>query len=582
MRRRGALLLGLFVAVGLALRLSQLGADPPLQLSLSNAEVMDGPWYFAEAVDRARGREADVPPQYRKPLFTALMRLGFVGGVSLERAHAVAALAGGLLVILGAGAAYTAFGARSALLTAFWLATGFVPVGYGRTAVVYGPMAAGVAAVLWCFAAAYCRAGQPLEAGRDRVRRVVGGLLAWTLLGGLVLWLQPVALALAPALALGHLVAAPRRGRALLALAAGGALALLIALAVDPYLVRLTLAKVTGYAGGVEPLVVLKRWLRAPFASGLWPKAPLLCLLAWLGVLAVLADRRGSMNARPQAVVATLASAFATWVGLFALFEYPEGGTPPLRYFVPALVPGAILAAWVLDRLLGPGLALGAPRLVLLAWGGLAAYWGLGTFWTGVWPLAAPGGPAWLPTLVAFPALLAGAVAFGIALALAAPRLGRPSRLPPRAVALLLGAGLVADASYLYPALAWPTYSLRDANRAVAQLLGPGAAVAGPFAHALTYAAPHVTRHHVERLEIRSAEGLLEPKARGFTHFAVDGRKGEALEPRFRAIGVPLHPLARLAIRGHPVTVYRFAWAEELGYRLSPLEQALRQAGGSG
>ncbi|RME73169.1 MAG: hypothetical protein D6776_07530, partial [Planctomycetota bacterium] len=62
--------IALWLICGLALRIWAPGADPPLVLSASNAEVMDGPWYLAEAVDGAWGRAAHVPPQYRMPLIT--------------------------------------------------------------------------------------------------------------------------------------------------------------------------------------------------------------------------------------------------------------------------------------------------------------------------------------------------------------------------------------------------------------------------------------------------------------------------------------------------------------------------------
>ena len=52
------LVLGVLLLVALALRLARIGADVPFTLSWSNSEIVDGPWYLAEAIDGARGRAA--------------------------------------------------------------------------------------------------------------------------------------------------------------------------------------------------------------------------------------------------------------------------------------------------------------------------------------------------------------------------------------------------------------------------------------------------------------------------------------------------------------------------------------------
>ncbi|GIW71283.1 MAG: hypothetical protein KatS3mg102_0825 [Planctomycetota bacterium] len=95
----------------------------------------------------------------------------------------------------------------------------------------------------------------------------------------------------------------------------------------------------------------------------------------------------------------------------------------------------------------------------------------------------------------------------------------------------------------------------------------------GTWAHALSWQAPHLER----RLPPVRMDDLVHREGRAMTHLLIDEGWMGQLGPRFAQAGVRLVPLARLAIRGHPVVLFRFPWAEALGYRPSPLERAVER-----
>ncbi|GIW71285.1 MAG: hypothetical protein KatS3mg102_0827 [Planctomycetota bacterium] len=568
---RALVLLALVLMLAGALRFAALGADPPRALSISNSEVTDGPWYLAEAVDRARGQPVGVPSHYRKPLLTASAQPFFAGGVSLERAHAWAASAGLLLVALAAGAAWTAYGSAVALLAALLLAIGMVPVGYGRAAVVYGPLAAGLAGVLWLYAA-----------GLGRRPALVAA--AWGALALLALGFKENAVLAAPGLLAGQLVLARRRARVLLVAAAALPAALLVLWMLDPHLLRISALKLRSYLGGHEPLAVLKRWCNAPFASGLAAKAPLVCAGAWLGVLLAFAVHpRGAGEPaarRERALDVTLAVWLVGWGAFHAAFEYLEGGPPPLRHFVGALVPAAVLAARALVALVRRGgSAWRVPAAPLFAWALAGGYWALGAAWQQAWPWLVPagGGPAWLRALVGFEGLLGSAALLGAGAVCWSWRRGgvrlRLGAAP--ALGLALGLGCLHGAR-LVPMVVRPQWTLRDANTRLAELVGAGAVLYGPWAHALSWSHPGVARV----LPPHSAREIAE-RSLATTHLVVDVAWTPSLLPLFCAAGggaAPI-PLGRVLVRDHPVALYRFPWAEQrLGYLPTPAEREAERA----
>lgn len=584
-----ALLLAAILALAAGLRFARLGADPPLSLSASNAEVMDGGWYFARAADTVRHQPTDVPPQYEKPVLTGLGFVAFAaGGVSLEAAHAAEAALGVLLVLAGALAAWWAYGTRTALVAGLFLATAFPLVGYARVPLIYGPLATALTISFFFFVIG--------------LRLPIFHVFAWAALAAAALGLKQTAVALAPALAAGQLTNAARRGRAA---GIGVGLALLAGTAIyyaRPAAVEEALWKATGYLalgpGGplAHALEVAERLLKAPVRSGLALEAFPLLAIAWAGVLVACARharREGEavVDARRDRASDT---ALVLWLvatvvihGLFR-FDPQEGADPPLRHFAPALVPAAILAARTLVRLAG-GVEMAAPRAAIALWALPAAYAAIAAGWRAAFALAARAGrpiPASevVRLLNSFPAYAAGAALFAALAALVlgrrfAPGVPREMRISRPVLVLGALAALASDAAYLAPALARPTYTLRAANRATALFLSPGASLAGPFAHALTWEVPSVTRHHFERLETRGPSGLLVPRAKGYTHLAVDAAWGPALERIYEGAGEPLVRVATLEVRGYPVRIYRFSWAENLGYTLSFAERrAAREA----
>ncbi len=297
--RRALLWVALFVALGFGLRIWALGADPWLSLSGSNAEVMDGPWYLAEAIDGRRGTPVAVPAHYRLPLVTWSARPFFAGGVSLERAHLWAASWGALLVVFGAGAAWSGFGARAAPFAAAFLALGFIPVGYARTSVVYGPLAAALAGLIWLFVLG--------------ARRRWFAVLAWGALAAVAIGIKDTAIVAAPALLVGQLASSRRTWRTAGLIALGcvlGALALWLAL---PHRVEVVLGKAQGYFGRAAPLAVIKRMLRGGFASGFLPKSIAVSAAGWLGLLTLVQARPREERAR---VRWAFTAALGTWWSL--------------------------------------------------------------------------------------------------------------------------------------------------------------------------------------------------------------------------------------------------------------------------
>lgn len=324
--RRFRTLLFTILAFAAILRFVWLGADPPLELSRSNAEVMDAGWYLAPAVDAAQGLPTHVEDQYRKPVITAVARAFFwLGGISLASAHAMAAMFGVLLVLFGALGARAASGNEAGILAALFLATSFVLVGYSRTPVVYGPMSAGLAVAFYLDAS-----------GRRAAALAVVAIVALGIKAG--------AVALVPGLIAGHVVASPRPWRTL-AIGAGAAL---LAVAAVFLLARPTFMdvywKVGMYLGkDAGPLDVLVRTLASPFTSGFATRSPGIFLGGIAGAI-VLARRAN----RPAVVLATWLAAVFLVHGPFTYAR--QEGQVPIRHFAQAAIPAGILAAGLLAQ----------------------------------------------------------------------------------------------------------------------------------------------------------------------------------------------------------------------------------------
>ncbi|MGH7298145.1 MAG: ArnT family glycosyltransferase, partial [Polyangiaceae bacterium] len=326
-----AILAMLILALGAGLRLARLGADPdPLRsLTNSNGVVTDPGWYLAVAVDHSYAHPADVGAQYEKPIFTALARLGFaLGGVTPAGTQITAALAGIFLILAGGAAAWIAFGSRAGLCAGFLLATSFPLVGYGRIALVYGPLAAGLAIV---FALAAVGLKKPPAMW-----------LAWLTLAALVIWLKETAILAAPGLALATIAGSKHPRRSALAVCALGIVALIVVVAVFPDRLASVVAKLQAYAGNAAGMP--SRLIRGPFLDRFVPFSAVPLLLAAIGGLGVF---QAELPRSERIFIGALAAWFAVTILVQApLRFYPdEGGFVPLRHLVPALVPAAILAA---------------------------------------------------------------------------------------------------------------------------------------------------------------------------------------------------------------------------------------------
>lgn len=563
---RLALLVVFLVAV--ALRFWAPGADLPLAVSGSNAELTDGGWYLAQLLDERRSLDPSAPGHYAKPILNALVA-PFVGtSVSTAEIHTVVAGCSALVVICLAGAATTAYGTSVGLLAAVFAATGFLFVGYGRAFTVYGPLALMLSLVAW--------------AAMVGLRRPVAMVAAACALLAAVVWLKISAVILAPALIAGWWVRRRRSWHARLAMClavcVGAGLCWLLA----PEVVRQGVDKLHNYFGNAAPRSILARWLGTPFLSGMSQKMPVICALAWGGVLLTAGGQAASRHSARWRQRYGADVFFALWLfswGAFhAVFEYLEGGSgPPLRYLYGGILPAAVLAARFVVAAAGRrGLVLRLRAVPTFAWMLLASYWFLGTAWSVVLANATRDGRATdqlINLLVQLPAMLAVASMLAVGVAVCWTRLGTWRLRIPK---LVLG-GIVALAVGLsmarwVPLLAHPTYTLAHANRLTGSLLADGARLYGPWAHALTWGDTGIHRF----LPNRSPEGFVAD-ARKQTHLAIDKFwLGKAL-PLFTSRGIALIPLVEFRIRRHAVVVFRFPWAEQLGYRLSRYEDNLER-----
>lgn len=602
-RRIPALLLLALGLLAFALRVGALGADPPLLLSRSNAEVVDGPWYLAEAVDRFRGHEVDVPAHYRRPVMTLLALATFegLGEVSLEAAQVFAALCGALLVIFVALAGWRAFSPRAGLLAGLLLAVGYAPVVMGRVPLVYAPLAAGIALVYWLFAVG--------------LKRRWALWLSAGLLVALAVGLKVHAFLVMPALAVGLFALLPRKRTVALAVGVVAVVAVAGFWLLNPGLVGVTWAKMHGYMGDPTPGEVVLRVLCAPVRSRLLTWAPVLLLLSLVGVLRALGPycvlrsrgRHPTQRTTARAFEMAAAVGLLTWLGVMGAFAFAQSeGFPPLRHLFPGLVPAALLAGRVLDLLLaGRPVVRACGWLALFPWAFAIAFMALTGLLAGAWyvtdPAAAASGlVAWLGRASEPDARI---VTAAVCAGLTAWLLGRrwtttdPASSPPQASGaevapgmtggrrrlvlpvLCLSVSLGLSAAMVGNLLLRPVYSLLVMNRFVDDVVAPGARLYGNWAHALSYEAD-VARG----LWLPTKEVILRDAHR-HTHVVTHVELAQAIGRCFVDEGTPMVPVAELTVRGCAIAMYRFAWAERLGYKPTELEMALgrlRRSGDSG
>jgi len=573
--------LAAILAVAGLVRCGAPAADVPAEPGVSAAPVLDAFWYLEAASGPVEGVGLEPERAYDLPVWTAVARTWLRGaGVSLVTVHLLGALVSLATVLALWRLVRAGLGPGPALAAAAVLAALYPSVLVGRTTLIYGPMAL----VLLAAAALWLR-------GRSCARRegrLACELGAWLAVGVLVVVVRPPALALAGGLALGHLVRSRAPLRLAAVLAGGGALGVLAGRALRPDLwgdLRYRLELHLSEGPWWESVWGLLRLGGVPWSSGAGGAPRMGLTHAYTGsgyfglaagalvaaaVGVALAGRR--WRRLGPAGRETLALAIG-WVATFALGAALMKDRP-LRYFaivgppVAALAGYGAAACWREAReRVGP-----APRGRSDALAGLAGGW--------LAPHTAEllaGRPlAFAPTL--------GVAALGAVAGAAGVRLAGV-RSPSARAARSAGWGLLLVATVpglvrCGVLLARPTWETRRANALVPRLVGSEAHLAGPFASVLALGnGLERSRAPWIRTEPSELAGVIERlEARGITHLALTDAqaRGAALEPRLRAAGVELDLVAVLRVGGPPgwpVLVFRFPWAERVGYRPSAYER---------
>jgi hypothetical protein len=545
------------------LRFRDLGADPPLDAEATNSPTLDAFWYLEGASSRADGVLFEPSPPYDLEPWVSIGRVWFtLFGAGWSSACALGAAVGTLTVLAGFGLARP-LGRRPALLAAGLLATAYPFVQLGRTPLIYGPLALGMAGV----GALYLRG--------TRAAR----LAAWGLALALPVLLKVHAIALVGGLALAELFRAPARLR----IRAGGVLALVLGLTFvllwwfDPLGVySLNRQRVLNYLTALEPAGLLERALclfggprrfsnMGSIGNGLARLTPSLLALAALAVLRAPRDL-ARLDGRARDALALALG----WAGTFAVASIPLDYRP-LRYAVPLFPAVAVLAAWTATRLLAPPDPAPPTRLERALGLVLAGPWGA-VVGAHVLDLAA----TFLHFEMTLERVASGAAAGALlatVVVLARDHVPhRASRLAAIALVVLASADLFRDVR----ALRAGERTIERGRRIVARVLPPDAVLAGPYASVLA-AGTKVERRRgasVEDTSETTPEQLVGILRRvGYTHFAIDAEQAARcqIEERLAAGRQPLLLVAVVYLRFEPVLVFRFPW---VACAPSPYERA--------
>ncbi|MGE3163402.1 MAG: tetratricopeptide repeat protein [Planctomycetota bacterium] len=549
---RAILLLTAVLGLHSALVWVDPAADPPLGYSRDLSLSIDGYWYLARARAWAEGGEGYVDPHYRKPWVTLPGALIFEGfGVSLASARGLSFIASlGTLLLLSA-LLRRRFGVGAALIGTTLLAFDPVWLVFVRSPVIYPWVS------FWMLAAI------ALGSASGWGRWIAGVVLA----GVVAVGLKALVLLVVPALGVegwrhlrGTRLAHHRRW-----VAAFGVGALLAVGGLGPQLAPAFWGQITNYLGWSDGSV-FEYLFTFESRSRLFSAVPMLSLVALGSVLFALGvgpARRGR-RAPERALHVTL----WTTLPLFAVAAYC-----PLRY-----------------------LLYGLPIIVFLFMGTLMSLAHLGLAWRarGSRLSGEPSHEAAVPTTSALrlrPFRFRGArtrVMLGVGLGgigfvyvwhqstLAVTSSEIPSTglgfvcVGATAMAAVLAGwwrsprhAIVIAALMLLPALArvWAVAESRDhtlqrANAEVAAMIPTGARLGGPFAHALTI------ENGIDAVQMSSLHyggGKLRDRVRelGCTHIAFDEPEDNVLPQIFASEGLPIDFIARLAIRGTAVVLYR-------------------------
>ena len=560
-RSRTWLLLAIACAVAAALRLARLGADVPPGAEATNAPSLDAFWYLEAAASRADGVQLEPCVGYDLGPWVAVARVWFfLVGAGYEQACALGAVVG-VASVLAVFALARPLGDRVALGAAAWLAVAYPFVQQGRTPLVYGPVALAMTLV----GALYVRGTR------------VSSALAWCLALALPVFLKPHATALVCGLALAQVLRSPRhqrwRGVAAVAVAALAVGAIVVVF--DPHSVfSLNRMRLRSYAAPLETSTLIEHALR--LATPIAALSPALLAFAAIGVGFAWNDIRGirTLDARARDALALAAG----WGVAFMLAAIPMD-YQPVRYYIPAFPAAAVLAGYAVARTFGwtPDVAgedLRGPlgrSLTLVVAGPFGAVSGAHVAQV----------VASLAKIGRLEVVHLAAAAFAGSFALVAAC--RLRLVPPRALTRLAALALLTlgalDVARDATALAWPVRTIEGSRRTVRSALGSGVVLAGPYASVLAIGTP-LERRRARLSELETgAPGDVIARAlreRGYTHFAVDYEQDfrSGFAQRMADAGFRLRLVAVLYLRLEPVHLYRFPWAEEIGYVPSGFERA--------
>lgn len=562
-RLRPILLAAVVAAVAALARLPRLGADLPLDVETTNAPALDAFWYLQEAAARADGVLVEPAPAYDLAPWTLVARGWFaVFGGGYVQACALGAALGIATVILVFLAARP-LGERAALGGALLLAVSYPFAQQGRSPLIYGF----VALVLIAAAALFVRGTRGSRA------------CAWAIALAAPFYLKAPAAALLGGLALAELARSERPLRVLLLLLGGGAACAALVVVADPGSIwTLTRQRLANYVGDFDAGELALRALllgarsehagdAAANASGVAYLSPGPLALAAIGAAFAWRDLRGASGPRRDALAVALGWAVA-FVMAAAPFTYR-----PIRYFVPVFPAACLLAGHALERLLGPAPDAGTrPRAIATVI--LAAPFGalLGAHATDV--VAAffhrPAPLTWL-LAVAFSGSALVTLAFVFRLSV------------PRVACRLVAIGLIClatlDGLRDMRAVVGAQGTSENARAVFARVVGPRAVLSGPYSTFLAIGTGRERRLGATLGVPATPEDFArELRQRGYTHMALDVEQGyrSHLQGRLAAAGAPMHLVAVFYVRLEPVFVYRFDWAEELGYTLTPFEEGRR------
>lgn len=489
--------------LGFALRVADLGADPPATLSWSGGPFTDGALVVHDARNKALFGEW-IADQCRDIYFYPLANLAAylvfeAAGTGRWQAALPGTLFGLLAIFLVAVALRRTSGPGPAVVFAIFATINYLMIMYDRLAMAEPAMILLMALAVVSLAAP----------GGGRTGRIGAGLFAAAavLIGKLHAFYFPPALLLAVLLG-GAKGERNKRKRRAAEVATGMAAALLL------WLVFLGIPHggyIFSQAGEAsfekhahEMAAVAKRVWQNLFDMGVQtgcvPRMPVVSLLFVAGLLGLLARGRSLFTRTPQ-----LDLLFLFWL-VFGWISIAAQPTPPPRYLTGIAFPFLYFAARVPAALLSSrGWKLEAPRdpagraawFVLLL---LALYQPASLLSGPLFErLAGSSGGYFIYEAFIGKGEYFGAVVFAqlVALLLAVPayhflsrRFGRrkggaaPFRSKPLACALIGAVLLIQTAQWV----GWKrssTYYLRDASRDIAESLGARATLVGPYAPAL-------------------------------------------------------------------------------------------------